>query len=154
METFTPKFRRNPNEKVHSLYSGVVSGHRTVTRVVKVAPDHNHLEAERAYGPGMPRGQGGQIGVFIMGGLETTLDEMQYLLEEHKQKPFVPRRTISEVANMCRMLIERRNDLIRHYRKNPSEAPNPPRRTVRLHLPVGYRYVGTSEPGLQVLANV
>ena len=152
MEYFVPRFRRNPNEKIHSLYSGVVSGHRTVTRLVKVAQNHNHLEASRVYGPGLERGQGGRIGTFIMGGLETTLDEMEYILEAKRQRKFVPQRTGGEVAQMCRVLIERRNDLIKHLRKNPSEAPK--KRTKRLYLPVGYRYVPTSEPGLQVLARI
>lgn len=152
METFTPKFRRNPNEKIQYLYYGVAPGHRVVTKMVKVAADRNHLEATRAYGPGLERGQGGQIGVFIMGGLETTLDEMEYILEAKKQKAFKPQRSGGEVAQMCQLLLERRNNLIRHYRKNPSEAPK--KKPVRLHLPVGFRYVSTNEPGLKVLARV
>lgn len=154
METFTPKYRRNPNEKIHSLYQGVVSGNRTVTKVVRVAQDHNHLEAERNYGPPLARGEGGRIGVFVLGGLETTLDEMEYILESKRQKKFVPKRTGGEVAQMCRLLLERRNEAIKYFRKNPSEAPKPKKRTVRLHLPVGFRYVPTSEPGLQILARI
>lgn len=153
MEHFTPKYRRNPNEKIHSLYTGIVSGNRTVTKVVRVSQDQNRLEAERTYGPSLPRGESGRIGVFVIGGLETTLDEMEYILEAKRQKPFVQRRSGGEIADMCRTLIERRNGMIKYFRKNPSEAPKK-KRTARLYLPSGYRYVPTSEPGLQVLARV
>lgn len=121
-----------------------------MTRLVKVAPDRNHLEATRTFEPGLERGQGGQVGVFIMGGLETTLDEMEYLLEAKKEKKFRPQRSGGEVAAMCRLLLERRNELIKHYQKNPSAAPK--KKKVRMYLPVGLRYVSTSEPGLKMLA--
>ena len=157
MDYLVPKYRRNPNAKIQALYQGVADGHTTVTRVVKPSLDGNRMEATSEYGPGLPRGQGGRIGVLVLGGMETTLDEMEYLLESRRQKPFVPQRTGGEVARMCRSLMERRNEQIEHWRKyvarNPSEAPKP-KKTVRLHLPVGYRYVGTSEPGLKVLARV
>lgn len=152
MEHFTPKYRRDPNAKVQSLYSGVASGGRTVTKLVKVGRDGNHMEAVREYGPGLARGQGGMVAVLVIGGMETTLDEMEYLVEARKQKPFVPRRSKGEIVQMCHLLQQRRNDLIQHYQKNPSEAPK--KKTVRLHLPVGMRYVGTSVPGLKVLARV
>lgn len=152
MNWFMPKFRRNPNEKVQSLYWGVSPGGLTVTALSKVGADRNQLETSRTYEPGLQRGQGGRCGVLVIGGLETSLDEIEYILEAKKRKPFVPRRSPGEVAGMCRMLLERRNDLIRHYRKNPSEAPKRPK--VQLHLPVGYRWAGTSEPGLKVLAKV
>lgn len=154
MEHFTPKYRRNPNEKVHSLYYGVASGGVTMTSVVKPSLDRNRLEATREYGPGLPRGVGGQAAVLILGGMETTLDEIEDILEAKRQKKFEARRSQGEIAQMCRHLIERRNELIRHYRKNPSEAPRVPKKKVRLHLPVGFRYVGTNEPGLKVLARV
>ena len=152
MEYFTPKYRRNPNEKVHSLYQGVANGNRTVTKLVRGAQDANHLEATRTYGPGLPRGQGGNIGVFVIGGLETTLDEMEFILEARKQTPFVARRSGGEIAQMCQALMERRNDAIKYYRKNPSEAPK--KKSVRLHLPVGCRLVGTNEPGMKLVARI
>jgi|SRR3990167_313037 len=155
MEHFTPKYRRNPNEKVHSIYQGVAPGHRTVTKVVKVAQDANHLEAVRTYGPGMERGQSGMAAHIVLGGLETTLDEMEYLVAEMRQKPFVPRHTGGEIAFMCQKVTERRNERIKYLRKNPSEAPKlNKKQTVRLHLPVGYRWASTPEPGLKILAKV
>ena len=153
MEILTQKFKRDGNAKVYSLYYGVGSGGRVVTKLVMPSADRNHMEATRTYEPGMPRGQGGQAAVIILGGMETTLDEMQYILETRKQKKFVPRRSGGEIAGMCQLLRERRNNLIRHYRKNPSEAPKP-KRTARIYLPAGFRYVETSEPGLKVLARV
>ena len=153
MDFLVPKYRRDPNAKIESLYCGVANGGKTVTRLVKPALDCNHLEATCEYGPGLKRGEGGRIGILVLGGMETTLDEMEYLVEAKKQKPFVPRRSGGEIAQMCHLLIERRNDMIRHLRKNPSEAPKK-KRTVRLHLPVGYRMMPTSEPGLKVLARI
>jgi len=155
METFAPKYRRNPNEKVHSLYAGVAPGGRTVVRLVKPSLDRNRMEATRTYGPGIPRGQGGMIGVLILGGMETTLDEMEYILEAQQERKFVPDRTGGEVAQMCRMVIERRNERIRYLRKNPSEAPKPKKKPpIPFYLPAGFRYVPTPEPGLSVLAQV
>ena len=153
MEHFTPKYRRNPNAKVYSLYQGVANGGRTVTRAIMKSPVADKLATTDTYGRGIPRGQGGQIAVLVIGGMETTLDEMEYILEARLQKKFVPQRTGGEVAQMCRLLMERRNNTIRHYRKNPSEAPKK-KRTVTLHLPVGFRYVSSSEPGLKVLARI
>ena len=157
-EYFVPRFRRNPNAKVESFYSGVASGNRTVTTLVKPSLDGNRMEATRVYGPGIPRGVGGRIGVLVLAGMETTLDEVEYLVEAKQQKKFVPQRGSGEIAAMGRLLLERRNEAIRARRKylkaNPSEMPKPRKRTVRLHLPVGLRYVGTSEPGLKVLARI
>lgn len=152
MEILIPKYRRNPNEKISSLYYGVANGNRTMTSLVKKSPTEDRMERTRGYGPGMARGQGGQVGVLVLGGMETSLDEIEYILEEYKQRKFKPERSSKEIVNMCHMLLERRNDLVRHLRKNPSERPKT--RPVTLHLPVGYRFVGTGKPGMEVLARV
>lgn len=151
MDFYAPKYRRDPNVLVHSLYQGVGPDGTTVTRLVKPSLDGSGMEVTQTYSPGLPRGQGGQAAVLILGGLETTLDEMEYILETRKQKPFVPRRTQSEIVEMCYLLLERRNSLIRHYQKNPSEAPKRKRRA-RLYLPVGYRMIPSTEPGLKIAA--
>ena len=157
MEIYAPKYRRNPNEKVESLYVGVASGGRIVTTVVKPSLDRNRMEATRTYGPGLPRGEGGRIAVLVLAGMETTLDEVEYLVAAKQNKKFVPRRGPGEIAAMGRLLLERRNEEILARRKylkvNPSEAPKPKRRA-RLYLPVGLRYVGTNEPGVRALARV
>ena len=153
MEFIVPKYRRNPNEKVYSLYSGIASGNKTVTRMVKKSRDGDYMEATQTSAPMLPRGEGGQIAILVLGGLETTLDEIEYILEARKQKPFRPRRGGKEIADMCRILLERRNDLIRYLRKNPSEAPKK-KRSVRLHLPVGYHFAETPTPGLKILAHM
>lgn len=152
VDWFAPKFRRDPNEKIASLYYGVGSGNTTVTTTRKVGLDCNSIVSEREYGPGLQRGEGGLVGHLILGGLETTLDEMQYILEAKKEKKWVPRKSGKEIVDMCRLLIERRNERVKYLRKNPSEAPK--KKTVRLHLPVGYRMTNTSEPGLKILAEV
>jgi hypothetical protein len=155
MEILAPKYRDNPNEKVYSLYQGVASGGGTVTVTIKKSRTEDRLEQTRTYGPRqVARGQGGQIAVLVIGGMETTLDEMQYILEARKQKTFVPKRTGGEVAQMCALLRERRNDTIRHYRRNPSEAPQPKKKTVKLHLPVGFHMMNTEVPGFRVMARV
>ena len=155
MEYFVPKYRPDPNEKVYSLYQGIASGGGTVTVTIKKSRTEDKLEQTRTYGPGeLKRGESGRAAVLVIGGMETSLDEMQYILETGRRKPFVPRRTGGEIAQMCALLRERRNNTIRYYRKNPSEAPKPKKKTVRLHLPVGFRYIGTSEPGLKVLARI
>ena len=155
MEHFTPKFRDNPNERVHTLYQGITNGGGTVTGIIKKSRTEDRLEKTRIFGPReLQRGESGQAAIIILGGMETTLAEMQYILEAKKQQRFVPRRSSGEIAQMCALLRERRNDTIRYYRKNPSEAPKPKKKTVRLHLPVGFRYVGTSEPGLKILARI
>lgn len=145
-----PKYRRDPNEKISSLYYGVASGGRTVTSLVKPSLDRNHLEATKTYGPGIPRGQGGRIAHLIIGGLEATLDEVEYLLDAKKEKKFVFRRAPGDIAEMCRTLLERRNERIRYLRKHPSENLPLKRRPVRMYLPMGYRMVKTAEPGLRI----
>jgi hypothetical protein len=155
VETFTPKFRDDPNEKVYSLYQGIAPGGGTVTTVIKKSRTEDKLEKTRVFGPrAIQRGESGQVAVLVIGLMETSLDEMHYILEARKQKKFVPRRGPGEIAQMCALLRERRNNTIRYYRKNPSEAPKPKKRTIRLHLPVGFRMMQTSEPGLQVLARI
>ncbi len=151
MDFFAPKYRRDPNEMVHSLYRGVGSGHTVVTQVIKKSRDGDRMEISREHEAGLPRGEGGQIGHLIIGGMETSLDEMEYIMEAKKEKKWEPRRSGKEIVDMCRVLIERRNDRIKYLQKNPSEAP---KRTVRLHLPVGYHMVDTPEPGLKILAQV
>jgi len=152
VEVLVPKYRRDPNQMVSSVYVGVASGNRTVTTVVKPSADRTRMESVSTYGEGLPRGASGQIGVLVLGGMVTTLDEMEYIIEAKKEKKFVPKHTPGEIMAMCRLVAERRNEQIREARKlvqrNPSTAP---RRRVRLHLPVGFRYVQTSEPGLRVL---
>ena len=145
-----PKYRRNPNEKVSSLYYGVASGGRTVTAIVKPSLDMNHLETTKTYSPGLPRGQGGRIAHLIIGGMEATLDEVEYLLEAKKEKKFVFRRSPGDIAEMCSALLEQRNERIKYLRKNPSENRPIKRRGARLYLPTGFRFANTSEPGLQI----
>jgi hypothetical protein len=157
LEFLVPKYRRDPNEKVASLYYGVAPGGTTITRLEKKSRTQDKMEVTRTYGAGIPRGQGGNIATLIIGGMETTLDEMEDILAIKKQKEkenaFIPRRSNKEVADMCHILLEQRNDKIRHLRKNPSEVPNP-RPKIRLHLPVGYRMAETPEPGLRMLARI
>ena len=157
MEFFVPKYRRNPNEKVESLYYGVAPGGQVVTSLVKPSQDRKRMEATKTYEPGIPRGQGGNIATLIIGGMETTLDEMEDILaikkQQEKEKGFVPRRSNKEIADLCHILLEQRNDRVRYLRKNPSEAPKP-KPTVRLHLPVGCRMVDTPVPGLRIVAQV
>lgn len=153
MDFTVPKYRRNPNQKIEAIYSGVSRGGGTVTTVVKPSVDGNRMEAERVYGDPMPRGQGGRAAVIVLGGMETTLDEMEDILAMAKAKKFVPKRGVGEIVQMCEELRGRRNDMIKHFQKNPSEAPKKlPKK--RLYLPVGFKYVPTSEPGLRMLAKV
>ena len=156
MEILTPRFKRNGNAKVVALYSGIASGNRTVVAVMRPSLDGNRMETTREYGTGLPRGTGGCVAVLVLGGMETTLDEMEYILAARQEKKFLPQRTAGDIVAMCRLVAERRNEQIMAQRKlqrgNPSLAPQ--RRRVRLHLPVGVRYVGTSVPGLKVLARV
>ena len=158
MEIYAPKYKRNPNEKVESLYVGVANGGRTVTTVVKPSLDRNRMEATREYGPGLPRGAGGRIAILVLAGQETTLDEVEYIVQAKQAKKFIPQRGPGEIAQMGRLLLDRRNEAIRARRKylkaNPSEMPKPRKRTVTLYLPAGFRYVDTSEPGLKVLARI
>ena len=153
MEILTNRYRRDPNQMVSSAYVGVAHGNRVVTRVTSVNKDADRLDSSRAYGPGIPRGQGGRVATLILGGMETTLDEIEYMVDAIKEKKFVPQRKPGEIAAMCRLLMERRNDRIKYLRKNPSEAPKRPRGPV-LHLPVGVRMVPTGVPGMRVAMKV
>lgn len=155
MEYFAPKFRPDPNEKVLSLYRGIAPGGGTVTTLIKKSRTEDKLEKTCTFGPReVQRGESGQVAILVIGGMEASLDEVHYLLAARQQKKFVPQRTPGEISQMCAELRERRNNTIRYYRKNPSEAPKPRKNTVRLYLPVGLRYVPTSEPGLKVLARI
>lgn len=151
MDFLIPKFRRDPNEKVDSLYAGVSPGNHTITTVIKKSRTEDKLEATRTYGPGLQRGQGGRVAILVLGGMETTLDEMEYILQAKQEKKFVPKRTPGDIVRMCELVAERRHDQIKHLKANPSEMPKK-KKTVRMYLPVGYRYVPTSEPGLSILA--
>lgn len=155
MDWFSPQFRRNPNEKVHSLYYGVSPGFRSQSRLIKAAADRNRFEAERQYGPPvLQRGEGGRAAILILGGMETTRDEIEDIMLAAKEKRFKPRRGPGEIADMCRYLLEKRNDLAKYYKRNPSERPTKPRNTRRLYLPTGCRMVKTPEPGLEALISV
>ena len=154
MEHFSPKFRRDPNAKVQALYSGVASGGRTMTSTIMRSPVADRMESSRSYGPCIPRGGGGRCAVIIIGGMETTLDEVEYILEAKRQKLFKPQRSQGEISHMCQLVMERRNEAIRHFRRNPSEAPKPKKRTARIYLPSGYQYRPTTVPGLKVLARI
>ena len=152
MQILTQNFRRNPNEMVESVWSGITSGNRTVTTIVKPSLDRNRMEATRVYGPAIPRGQSGNIGVLVLGGMVTSLDEMEDIAATRRAEKFVPEKKPSDIVAMCRLLNDRRNELImaarRRVRGNPSEAV--PKKRVGLYLPKGVRYVPTSEPGLRI----
>ena len=156
MDILTNTYKADPNAKVHSLYQGVAPGNRTVTTLVKPSRDGQRLEATKQYGPMMERSAGGRAAILVLGGMETTLAEMQYILEAKKAKVFVPKRAPGDIVAMCRLVQERRNELIESRRKflkaNPSDAPK--KRRIRMYLPVGYRFVPTTVPGFQVLARV
>ena len=158
MDYFVPKYRRNPNEKVESIYSGIAPGNQTVTTVVKPSMDGNHMEATKVYGPGLSSGGGGRVAVLVLGGMEATLAEVEDLVAAKWQKEFVPKRSPDTIISMARRLMEQRNEQIEERRKylkaNPSEAPKPKKKTVRLHLPSGYKMVGTEIPGLRVMARI
>lgn len=151
MDFFTPKWRRDPDAMVQSLYSGVSNG-GTVTSVTQVHPTEDRLMTTRQAGPMMPRGQSGLAGVFIMGGLVTPLAEMEEILQARREKRFVPQRKPGEIVRLCMNLNELRNDAIKYFRKNPSEAPK--KRRVRLYLPSGYRMADTAERGFRVRVRV
>src|SRR3990167_8038431 len=97
MEILTQNFKRDGNTKVHSVYAGVSPGGRTVTTIVKPSADQNHMEATKVYGSGLGRGQGGRIAVLVLGGMETTLDEMEYIVAAKQDKKFIPRRNGGEI---------------------------------------------------------
>ena len=138
---------------VHSAYVGVARGHTTVTTIKAVDKAADRLSTTRVYGIGIPRGQGGRIATLVLGGMETTLDEIEYILSGVKEKKFVPRRGPGEIADMCSLLAERRNARIKYLKKNPSEAPKRRRGPV-LHLPVGYRMAETGVPGFKIATKV
>lgn len=150
LEILIPKYRRNPNAMVHSAYVGVAQGHRTLTRITAVNKDADRFEHQVSFGQGIPRGEGGRIATLVLGGMETTLDEIEYILEGIKEKKQLePQRSQGDIAAMCQLVAERRNARIKYLRKNPSEAPRPkPKRG--LYLPRGYRLVPTTEPGLRI----
>jgi hypothetical protein len=154
MQILTPKFRRNPNEMVSAIYAGVAPGNRTVTTIRKRHPVEDRMESTRVYGPALPRGQGGRVAVLVLGGMETTLDGMEYIVAAKQSQKFVPQRGASEISQMCRLLADRRNEAIMEARKRAPAAPPKPKRKVRLHLPVGFRYAPTGVPGLKVLARI
>ena len=134
---------------VASAYVGVASGGRTVSTVTAVNKADDRLERSATFGRGLPRGQGGRIGTFILGGMVTTLDEVEYIVEGIKEKRFVQQKSRGEIAKMCDELAERHNTLIRHYLRNPSEAPAP-RPKAPFYLPVGVRMMQTPEPGFRI----
>ena len=152
MELLTNRYRRNPNQMVHSAYVGVAHGTRTVTRITAVNRDADRFETTRVYGAGIPRGKGGRIATIILGGMETTLDEIEYIIEGMKEKKFVSVRKPGEIARMCQMVAERRNDKIKYWRKNPSEAPK--RQEKVLYLPRGVRMTDTPVPGFRIAVKV
>ena len=153
MDFFAPKHRYNPNEKVDSLYVGVGAGGTTVTRVVKPSQDGNRMELTQSVeSGGLARGQGGRAAVLVLGGMETTMDEMKDIAEMARQKKFEQRRGVGEITAMCHELLNRRNDMIKHLTRNPSERPKPMKKP--LFLPMGYRMVPTREPGLAVTMKV
>lgn len=137
---------------VHNAYVGVARGGGVVTRITYADRDADRMVTTVSRGTGVPRGHGGKIATIILAGMETTLDEVQYMLEGIKEKKFVPQRKPSDIAQMCRMVAERRNDRIKYLRKNPSEAP--PLKPKTLYLPVGYRMVDTPIPGFRITARV
>lgn len=150
MEILVPHHRKNPNQMVDSMYWGVSRGGLTIKVTKAVSDDQNHIITTREYSrdPLPKRGEGGQIGILILGGMATTLDEVEDILAMRREKKFVPRRSKSEIVEMCRLLQQKRNDRIKYLRKNPSEAPK--KRKVVLHLPVGVKMVNTPVEGLQV----
>ena len=152
MDFLIPKYRRDPNAMVHSAYVGVASGMRTVTRVMSLNKNVGAMESSRNYGAGLARNQSGRAATLILGGMETTLDEIEYMLEGIKEKKFVPLRKPGDISKMCQMVAERRNDQIKYFRKNPSEAPKARPRGPVLLLPVGVRWAPTSVPGFSVAA--
>jgi len=125
MDWFAPKYRRDPNAPVRSAYVGLTHGRKMVTKITKADPE-GRMVTEVIEEPHLQPGEGGFVGHLIIGGMETSLAEIEYLIEAKKEKKFVPRKSNKEVADMCRALMERRNDAIRHYRVNPSEVSSLP----------------------------
>jgi hypothetical protein len=154
MDFFAPKFRRDPNAMVHSLYYGVAPNGTIVTKTTMKSPTADKMETTRTYESGMKRGQGGNIATIILGGMETSLDEIEDILAAKKEKKWVPRKNNNEIADMCRHLMELRNDRILHLRKNPTESVPVSKPKPVLHLPVGYRWAPTTEPGFSIAARI
>ena len=152
MDILTTHYKRNPNEKVLSLYRGVSSGGGGVQVLVKKHPTEDRLQRIITPVETLVPGQGGLAAVIVLGGMETTLDEVEYILEARRQKKWEPRRNGSEIAEMCRVVAEKRNEALLHFKKNPSEVPA--RKKVGLFLPTGYRMVRTKEPGLRISVKV
>lgn len=152
MEVLIPKYRRDPNAMVASAYVGIAPGNRSVTTIHSFNKNTERMETTKVYGEGvLPRGQSGNIGTLILGGMVTTLDEVEYLVEANKEKKFVRRKSSGEIAAMCHELTQRRNERIKYLRKNPSVAANLPKpRRPGLFLPKGVRMAKTSEPGLRI----
>lgn len=146
---FAPKYRKDPNAMVQSLYRGVSRSGQIETRIVKPDADGNHLEVTRTYESGLPRGQGGIIGNLILGGMVTTQAEMEDILAEKQEKKWVPKNTNSQIVKNIRELQAARNDRIEHLRKHPSEAPAVKKKNV-LFLPVGVKWANTQIPGFQI----
>lgn len=151
MEVLIPKYRRDPNAMVHSAYVGVVPGQRTVTRITSLNKNTGQMETTRTYGPGIMRGQSGKIATLILGGMATTLDEIEYLIQGIREKKFVRQKSGSEISKMCQALAERRNERVKYLRRNPSEVSNlPPKRRPGLFLPRGYHMAKTPIAGFRV----
>lgn len=155
MEILVPKYRRDPNAMVHSAYVGVAHGNHTVTTIKSFNKNTETMETTRVYGANpIARGQSGHIATLILGGMVTTLDEISDMVLAIKEKKFVRQRSSSEIATMCHMLQERRNEKIKYWRKNPSEVPKVKPKRPGLFLPRGYRMVKTSEPGFRIAVGV
>src|SRR3990167_7558929 len=149
MDILTQTYKRDGNAKVHSLYFGVSPLGGTVTTIVKKHPTEDRLEKTRVFGPPMERGAGGRAMVLVLGGMETTLDEIEDILAMAKAKPFKPQRTSGEIAAMCEYLRERRNEAIREAQKTAPAEPKK-KRTINLSLRVGSRRAKTGVPGLRM----
>ena len=145
VELLIGKHSRDPNAMVDSIYHGVAPGNRTVTTIRRPSEDRNRMETTRTYGPALDRGQGGQAAVLVLGGMETSLAEMEYILEAKRAKTFIPKRSEKEIA-------VQRNERIMELRKNHTVRPK--KKTVQLHLPVGFKYAQTGMPGLKALVKV
>ena len=153
MDILTNAYKRNPNEKVHSLYQGVSSFGGGANILVKKHPVEDRLQRIITPAESLARGQGGLAAVLVLGGMETSLDEMEYILQARQSKKFVPKRTNGDIAEMCRLVAERRNEQIGDARAHPvSRAPVKPKRG--LFLPRGYRMVQTKEPGFKIRMKV
>ena len=81
MEILTNNYKRNPNALVHSLYQGVSVLGGSVIALTKKHPTEDRLQRIITPTDGLARGQSGLAAVLVLGGMETTLDEMEYILE-------------------------------------------------------------------------